>query len=235
MLPVAILAGGLATRLKPLTDRTPKALLGIAGRPFILHQLELLKRQGAERIVLCLGHLAEQIQTTVGDGTSLGLDIGYSWDGPVPLGTGGAVRRALPLLGPAFFVLNGDSYLRCPLAAIAQSFRACGKPALMTVLRNDGRWERSNVLMQDGELIEYDKRSPRPAMAHIDYGLGAFGAELFAPLPASEPVDLADICRSLSLQGRLAAYEVTQRCYEIGSHEGIRDTEALLSRAAGAS
>src|ERR1700761_6125148 len=145
MLTVAILAGGLATRLRPLTDRTPKSLLPIGGRPFIWHQLELLRRQGARRIVLCLGHLGEQVQAAVGDGRALGLDIAHSFDGPTLLGTGGAIRRALPLLEPRFLVMYGASYLPCPLGRIAASFEHCPKPAMMTVLRNHGCWERSNV------------------------------------------------------------------------------------------
>src|SRR5580658_3498417 len=118
MLPVAILAGGLATRLRPLTDRVPKSLLKIAGRPFIFHQLELLKTQGVGRAVLCVGHLGEQIEAAVGDGRALDLEIEYSFDGSELLGTGGALKKALPLLGEEFFVLNGDSYLPCSLSQI---------------------------------------------------------------------------------------------------------------------
>ena len=171
MLPVAILAGGLATRLHPLTEHVPKALLRIAGRPFILHQLELLRSQGLTRVVLCVGHLGEQIQAAVGDGGTWGLAIDYSYDGPELLGTGGALKRALPLLGDAFFVLNGDSYLTFPFAAAQSAFFDAGRPALMTVLRNDNRWDRSNVRFESGELIEYDKQSRAPDMAHIDYGV----------------------------------------------------------------
>ena len=104
MLPVAILAGGLATRLRPMTDRVPKSLLRIAGRPFIFHQLELLKNQGVDRVVLCVGHLGDQVKAAVGDGRALGLAINYSFDGGELLGTGGALKRALPLLGDRFFV-----------------------------------------------------------------------------------------------------------------------------------
>jgi N-acetyl-alpha-D-muramate 1-phosphate uridylyltransferase len=230
MLPVAILAGGLATRLRPLTDRVPKALLGIAGRPFIFHQLELLKRQGVDRVVLCVGHLGEQLEAAVGDGRTLGLAIRYSFDGPELLGTGGALKQALPLLGDRFFVLNGDSYLPCSFAQVQSAYEASGRPALMTVLRNNNRWDRSNVVFKNGELIEYDKNSRRPDMSHIDFGLSVFSSGVFSTYGKSKVIDLADICRELSSAGQLAAVEVSERFYEIGSPRGIRDTEQFLSR-----
>jgi N-acetyl-alpha-D-muramate 1-phosphate uridylyltransferase len=230
MLAVAILAGGLATRLRPLTDRVPKSLLEIAGRPFIFHQLEMLRNEGVDRVVLCVGHLGEQIRAVVGDGRTHGIAIDYSFDGNELLGTGGALRRALPVLGAAFFVLNGDSYLRCPLARIQSAYEASGRPALMTVLRNDNRWERSNVLYRNGEIIEYDKHSPRADMAHVDFGLSVLSSAVFAPYAAAKVIDLADIFRDLSRSGLLAAFEVLERFYEIGSLQGIADTEEFLSR-----
>jgi len=228
MLPVAILAGGLATRMYPLTQRVPKSLLHIAGRPFILHQLELLRSQGLERVVLCIGNLGEQITTAVGDGRALGLKVDYSSDGPELLGTGGALKQALPLLEDAFFVLNGDSYLPCSFADTLSAYRRLQLPALMTVLRNDNRWDRSNVLFRDGELIEYDKKSRRPDMLHVDYGLSILSAKVFAQYGASKIIDLADICRKLSLTQQLAGLEVFERFYEIGSPQGLRDTEEFL-------
>jgi MurNAc alpha-1-phosphate uridylyltransferase len=232
MLPVAILAGGLATRLRPLTDRVPKSLLDIAGRPFIFHQLELLRNQGVGRVVLCLGHLGEQVEAVLGDGRTLGLAINYSFDGRELLGTGGALKHALPLLGDRFFVLNGDSYLPCSLAQIQSAYEAARRPALMTVLRNDDRWDKSNVLFRDGELIEYDKHGRRHNMAHIDYGVAVFCSGVFSRYLA-RVIDLADICRDLSLSGELAALEVSERFYEIGSLQGIRDTEEFLLRSLG--
>jgi NDP-sugar pyrophosphorylase family protein len=230
MLPVAILAGGLATRLRPLTDRVPKALLSIAGRPFIFHQLELLMRQGVDRVVLCVGHLGEQVEAAVGDGRTLGLQIRYSFDGQELLGTGGALKQALPLLGDSFFVLNGDSYLPCSFTRIQSAYEAAQHPALMTVLRNNNRWDRSNILFRNGELIEYDKKSRRVDMSHIDFGLSVLSRGVFSQYSESKVIDLADICRELSRNGQLAAVEVSERFYEIGSPQGISDTEAFLSR-----
>jgi MurNAc alpha-1-phosphate uridylyltransferase len=230
MLPLALLAGGLATRLAPLTDRTPKALLPVAGRPFLFHQLQLLKEEGIGRVVLCVGHLGEQIRAAVGDGRAFGLDIEYSFDGGRLLGTGGALRQALPLLGTEFFVLNGDSYLPCSFARVQAAYTAAGLPALMTVLRNDNRWDRSNVVFRDDGSIEYNKHSQRADLTHIDFGVSVLARGVFDGYAESSVIDLADICRDLSLRGRLAALEVSQRFYEIGSRAGIAATEEFLSR-----
>lgn len=228
MFPVAILAGGLATRLRPITEKIPKALIEIAGRPFIFHQLELLKRQGIDRVVLCVGHLGEQVETLVGDGKMFGLSIEYSFDGDALLGTGGALKRALSCLDDDFFVLYGDSYLPCSFSEVQSAYAAARCPALMTALRNNGLWDKSNVLFKDGKLMEYNKRYPRSEMDYVDYGLGVLSAGVFSGHAEDEPFDLADIYHELSLNGRLAGFEVGGRFYEIGSNEGIKETEAFL-------
>ncbi len=222
-LPVAILAGGLSTRLRPITETIPKALVDVAGKPFIARQLEYLRRQGITRVVLCLAHLGEQVEALVGDGAPFGFDVRYSWDGPRLLGTGGALKRALPLLGGQFFVFYGDSYLPIDFRAVEEGFFASGMPALMTVLRNDNRWDKSNVSFRDGVIIEYNKKAPGPEMAHIDYGLGVLSAPLLENA-ADGPLDLADIYHDLSVRGLLAGFEVFERFYEIGSHKGLAET-----------
>ena len=229
-LPVAILAGGLATRLRPLTDRTPKSLLTVAGRPFILHQLELLRGQGVEHVVLCLAHMGEQIRAAVDSALAPGLTVSYSFDGNRLLGTGGALRAALPLLGEEFFVLNGDSYLPCSLQRIQAAYRAARRPALMTVVRNDNRWDRSNVLFRGGRLVVYNKREPQPHMSHIDFGMSVLSSSVFDRYGQAAVLDLADILHDLSLRGELAAFEESQRFYEIGSVQGLKDTDDFLSR-----
>src|ERR1051325_403516 len=183
-LPVAILAGGLATRLRPITESIPKVLLPVAGKPFLAHQLELLRAQGIHRVVLCLGHLGENVKRDFGDGRAHGIRLDYSFDGPVLLGTGGAIRQALPLLGRTFFVLYGDSYLPIDLKPVADFFEHCGKLGLMTVYENDGRYDTSNVLFADGSIQVYDKRNRLPEMRHIDYGLSVFRAAAFDEWPA---------------------------------------------------
>ena len=233
MLPVAVLAGGLGTRLRSIAEAIPKSLLVIAGRPFIFHQLDMLKRQGVSRAVLCVGHLGEQVEAAVGDGRKFGLSVDYSFDPEVLLGTGGAIKHALPKLGESFFVLYGDAYVRCSFADVQSAYERSHCPALMTVLRNRGQWDTSNVLFRDGVLHEYDKRSPRPEMEHVDYGLGVFSAGVFDRYRDKQVFDLAECYRELSLEGQLAGFEVDKRVLEIGSPQGIRDTEDFLTAKQG--
>ena len=230
MFPVAILAGGLATRLRPITEKIPKALIEVAGRQFICRQLDYLRGQGILRVVLCTGFLGEQIEAAVGDGSAFGLDVCYSPDGPTLLGTGGTLKRALPLLGGRFFVLYGDSFLPCDFHDVQQAFVSGGRPALMTVLLNGNRWDKSNVLFHDGQIIEYNKHAPRPEMEYIDYGLGILTAEVLSAYPAGRTFDLAEVYHQLSLAGKLAGHEVHERFYEIGSHEGLKEAEMYFSK-----
>jgi len=230
MFPVAILAGGLATRLRPITEKIPKALIEVAGRPFICRQLDYLRGQGITRVVLCTGYLGEQIEAVVGDGHAFGLDVCYSPDGPTLLGTGGTLKRALQLLGERFFVLYGDSFLPCDFREVQQAFVSNGRPALMTVLHNGDRWDKSNVLFRDGQILEYNKHSPRPEMEYIDYGLGILSADVLGGYPAGQPFDLAAVYHQLSLTGKLSGHEIHERFYEIGSHEGLKEAEIYFSK-----
>ena len=225
MLPVAILAGGIGTRLRPLTEKVPKALVEVNGEPFLAHQLRLLRGCGVQRVVICAGYLGEMIQDFAGDGSAFGLRVDYSWDGPVLRGTAGALRHALPLLGDAFLVVYGDSYLPCDYPAVEQAFLASTKLALMTVFHNQGRWDSSNVEFDGGQILAYDKKHRTPRMRHIDYGLGAFRAEAFD----SPAEDLASVYQDLLRRGQLAGFEVSQRFYEIGSFEGLQGLEEFLS------
>jgi NDP-sugar pyrophosphorylase family protein len=228
LFPVAILAGGLATRLRPLTETIPKALIEVAGKPFILHQLALLRDNGLERAIVCVGYRGGQIEEVLRRESELGLDVEVVFDGDHLLGTAGALRAARAKLGPAFFVLYGDSYLTCSFAEVQQEFETSGKLGLMTVFRNNGQFDRSNVEFRDGQIFVYNKRSQTAEMQHIDYGLGILKAEALVSIPAEAPFDLATLYADLLRKGQLAAYEVTQRFYEIGSTRGIEDTRAYL-------
>ena len=230
MLPVAILAGGLATRLRPLTETIPKALVEIRGEPFLAHQLRLLSRAGIAHAVLCVGYRADQIRDFAGDGSAFGLHLDYSLDGPVLLGTAGALKKALPLLGDSFFVLYGDSYLPCDYGLDEQAFRESQQTGLMTVHRNEGRWDSSNVEFAAGHIRAYDKTNRTPAMRYIDYGLGVLHRQPFDALPEGRTADLAAVYQDLLRRGQLAGYEVATRFYEIGSPDGIRELEEFLSR-----
>ena len=230
MLTVAILAGGLATRLRPITESVPKSLLEVNGEPFAKHQLRLLRAKGFKRVVICVGHLGTLVQRVIGDGSALGLEIDYSFDGPVLLGTAGAIRNALPKLGEAFFVMYGDSYLPCDYAAIARSFESAGVLGMMTVFRNEGKWDTSNVEFEAGRILAYSKISRTLRMRYIDYGLGIFRAEVFAELPSGRPCDLTEVYEKLLQRKQLAAFEVRERFYEIGSPAGLRETAEFLAR-----
>lgn len=229
MIPVAILAGGIATRLRPITEKIPKALALVGGEPFIFHQLRLLKNRGFTDVVICAWYRGEMIRESVGSGLAFGLNVQYSFDGVSPLGTAGAIKKALPFLSKAFFVLYGDSYLPCDYADIQAHFDRNEKPALMTVYRNQGKWGSCNVEMVDGQILGYDKKKHTPRMEFIDYGIGLFQSEVFACLPEGRPVDLVEIYQKLLADHNLLAYEVNQRFYESGSFEGLRELDELLT------
>lgn len=229
--PLALLTGGLATRLGTVAQRIPKSLVEVAGEPFVTHQLRLVVSQGIRDVVICCGHLGEMIADFVGDGAQFGCRVRYSHDGPRPLGTGGAVVKALPLLGPKFWVMYGDSYLMAGFGPALRAFYESGKPALMTVFRNDGQWDASNVEFDGGGLVRYAKGATSPEMRHIDYGLGIYKAEAFAGRAGAGAFDLSLLQEELSTRGELTGCEVTERFYEIGSLNGLAETDAFLRRA----
>jgi NDP-sugar pyrophosphorylase family protein len=228
-IPVAILAGGLATRLRPITEKIPKSLVPVAGRPFLAHQLELLHARGIRRAVLCLGFLGEMIQREFGK-EAYGIELEYSFDGEKLLGTGGAIKRALPRLGGEFFILYGDSYLPIEYAPVAEAFHRSGKLGLMTVYHNEGKYDTSNVVYGNGEIVVYDKKARLPEMRHIDYGLSLFKASVFEAYAADQVFDLAQVMGRLVREKQLAGYEVPERFYEMGSPSGLAELETLLAR-----
>jgi NDP-sugar pyrophosphorylase family protein len=230
---VVILAGGLGTRLGALTASLPKALVPVNGKPFLEHVLRLLREWGLTRILLLHGYHGDQLERAFGDGAALGVSISYRHDGPVLLGTGGALRNAMDLLEDEFFVLYGDTFLDIDYGEVERAFRSSGKPALMTVLRNQGRWDASNVIFADGRLVRYDKKDRVPEMEFIDYGLAALRKEIIAELPHGEPQDLAGLYSRLVREGRMTGHEVFQRFYEIGTPRGLAETEAWLAARGG--
>jgi NDP-sugar pyrophosphorylase family protein len=227
--PVLILAGGRGTRLGQLTDDLPKALVPVAGRPFLEHPLALLRESGAGRIVISVGYRGDLIERTIGDGGRLGLQITYAHDGPSPLGTAGAIRGALPLLGDQFLVLYGDTYLRIDYQRFAAAHRARRLLGSMSVLRNRGKLSPSNATVRNGLVIVYDKRIPPAGAEWIDYGLLAFRATAFE---GEGPDDLSDVTSRLAEQGQLTAFEVEDRFYEIGTPEALAETDRFLRRRA---
>lgn len=228
--PAALLAGGLATRLRPITETIPKALVEVAGKPFIDHQLALLHRHGIRRVVLCLGYRGEQVEARVGNGAAFGLDVRYSFDGDRLLGTGGALRRALPLLGDVFWVMYGDSYMDIDYAAVLAHFARHRVLGLMTVLHNEGRWDTSNVIFRDGRLVRYSKRDRVPEMTYVDYGVALLRREALERISPDTPADLAELYSALVAEGQMIGYEVTERFYEIGTPAALAEADAYLRR-----
>lgn len=224
--PVCILAGGLGTRLGSHVREVPKPLLEVAGEPFLAHQLRLLAAHGARDVVICVGYRGELVESRIG-ASRFGLRIRYSFDAPELDGTLGALRRARPLLGERFLVLYGDTYLRIDYRALAQAWRASGLPAVMAVLRNEGRWDVSNAVYRDGRVVSYDKHTPLPGMEWIDYGLGGLEATVLERVPSSER-DLANLYGSLAETGELLGVEARERFYEIGTPGALAETDAFL-------
>jgi NDP-sugar pyrophosphorylase family protein len=231
VLPCVVLAGGLGTRMRPMTERIPKALIPVMGRPFAELQLEWLAGQGVEHVVYSIGYRADMIRDALGSGERFGLRLEYVDEGDDLRGSGGALRLALDckLLPARFFVLYGDAYLHVDLAAVEQRWRSSGKPVLMTVLRNLGRWDKSNAVLHDGAVF-YDKRADGASgMEWIDYGLSVTRADIIAGwLPPGGRGDLADLFHLLSERGDVAGFEVTDRFYEIGSPAGLSELETHL-------
>jgi len=225
---VVILAGGPATRLYPITHEVPKAMVRVAGDPFIAHQLRLLKDNGISRVVICAGYLGEQIKDFVKDGSAFGIKTAYSFDGQKLLGTGGAVKKVLDLLGDYFFVMYGDSYLRVNFSQVSEYFSRQDKPGLMTILKNNNNWDKSNITYKNGAIIKYDKQNPGGDMEYIDYGLSLFKKEAFLIREYPESFDLESLYQDLIADGRLIAYEVRERFFEIGSLEGLEETDEYL-------
>ncbi len=226
---VAILAGGTATRLRPVTATIPKAMLPVVGRPFIAHQLDLLRKNGIENVVICSGYLSRQIEDFVKDGAEFGLNIIFSVDGDKLLGTGGAVKKALRLLEETFFVMYGDSYLTADFAAIYEHFIAQGKSGLMTVFKNRGAWDSSNIVFKNGEIISYDKKNRSDDMEYIDYGLGILRKSAFDAFLDKDTFDLSELYQEMIRRRQLSGYEVPERFYEIGSLSGLTETERFIS------
>jgi NDP-sugar pyrophosphorylase family protein len=230
---VVILAGGLGTRMRALAPAIPKCLIEVAGRPFADLQLDWLSSQGASHVLYSIGYLGDQVRAFVGDGSRWNLDVRYVDEGSQLRGTGGALRLGmdLDLLEDRFLVLYGDSYLTVSLGQVVRAHQMGGLPALMTVFRNDGRWEESNASF-DGTLItRYEKHAASPSedMRFVDYGLSALSrTTVEQEVPADTESDLATLFGKLSLEKRLGGFEVHDRFYEVGSPQGLRDLERLL-------
>jgi NDP-sugar pyrophosphorylase family protein len=228
MFPVAILAGGLATRLRPISESIPKSMIEINNKPFIDWQLSLLSRRGITKVILCLSYKSQSIQKYVGDGSKFNLNVEYSFDGADQLGTGGAIKNALDLLGDKFMVLYGDSFLELDYLQAQKSFETCGKSAMMTIYENKNLFEKSNVKVKSLSSISYSKDKIDLENNYVDFGLTFFESTVFRSDKYKSKFELSDLCRDLSVNNQLAGFEVYNRFFEVGSFEGINDLANYL-------
>jgi MurNAc alpha-1-phosphate uridylyltransferase len=228
MLTAVILAGGLAKRMRPLTDKIPKSLIEIQGLPFVYWQLKLLKNSGITRIVFCVSYKSQMIREYVEDGKRFGLEVEYSEDGETLLGTGGAIQKALPILENEFMVLYGDSYLPMNYEDANNEYKTCNKSAMMCVYRNENEFDQSNALFLPGGKFMYKKGASRGKYTHIDYGLSFYRKKLFMKNKGIDKFDLADFTHNLAANGELHGYEVFEKFYEIGSQLGLKDFESYI-------
>lgn len=226
---VAILVGGLGTRLGHKTARIPKGLIPVRGRPFLAHQLDMMAGHGVTDIVLCVGHRADQIERYVGDGRAWSLTVRYSHDGPQLLGTAGALRRALPLLAPDFVVSYGDSYVALDYPDLLRAHADAGPAATVAVYQNAGRWDRSNIVLERDRVAVYDKYRDHPGMTWIDAGVTALRRSWVARLASSGPLDLAEQFNALARAGGMAAYRTDERFYEVGSPAGLAEFRRVVA------
>lgn len=236
--PVLILAGGLGTRLNAINPGLPKSMVAVCGRPFIAHQLQLLRRQGVTKVVLCVGHNAQPLIDFVGDGKQFDLTVEYSCDDETSdslessqaklLGTGGALLKASRLIDSPFAVLYGDSWLEVEFAPIIEAFERLNKPALVTVYRNENRYIPSNLKVEGQLVTAYNKEQPSADMVHVDFGLSIFSKQAFIAFAAQRSFDLASLITSLIAARQLACYEVSQRFYEVGTPQALKELEEHL-------
>ncbi len=225
MIPIVILVGGKATRLYPQTKTIPKSLIMIGDTPFISYQLDLLHKKGTTDVILCVGKFGKQIEDYVGDGSFWGLRVKYSYENENNLlGTGGAIKNALDLLPDNFMIIWGDSYLDIDYKRVLSKFYLEDKPMLMTVYRNENKFDKSNVLVKSGKIVSYNKVNPTADMQYIDYGLIVANKSVFDNYVIPK-FDLSIVVSDLISKNKVSAFEVYTRFYEIGSKEGIKQFE----------
>jgi len=227
---VAILAGGLATRLGDLTRNQPKSMVKVLGKPFLEYQLKLLREGGVNNIILCLGHMGEKIESCFGDGKKYGLNIRYSFEDEF-LGTAGALKKAEALLNDTFFTMYGDSYLFLDFGFIMSYFKSQNKLALMSVYGNYNRYDRSNTAIEGNLVKKFSKKEKTEDMVYIEYGANIFKKEALKTIPGNQFYSLDDLFPHLIEMGELLAFEVKERFYEVGSPQGLSEFEEYINGA----
>jgi N-acetyl-alpha-D-muramate 1-phosphate uridylyltransferase len=224
MIPVVILCGGQSTRLSPLTEKRPKSMIEVLGKPFIDHQLTLLKKNNVTKVILCIGKYGDQIWDYVKDGLNWGLSVKYSDDGEKLLGTGGALLNARPILPDEFIVMNGDSYLDIDYNTIVTKFHHKGKPILMTVYPIKGTNFVGNVCVRHNKIVDYNKSGKNRDMNYIDYGITPMKKWLLDYFPSGDAFDFGQIYSQMIQEHGVSCYQSPKIFHEIGTHDGLEET-----------
>lgn len=226
-----ILAGGMGTRLRPLTDKVPKTMVMVLGKPFLERQIELMKAGGIEEFVLCVGYRAEQVREHFGDGSGLGVGVTYSYDGPRLLGAAGALKKAEGMFRDRFFVTYGDAYLRIDYRAMMKAFVASGKLGMMAVYHNMNRHGHSDLEVEDGAVVRYDKKAAGRGLEWINFGVSALRREALERVPEGVEFGEEEFYGDLIKRDELAAFPVRHRFYEIGNPTSLNEFERFLRSA----
>ena len=228
-----ILAGGLGKRLRPLTETIPKPMVPVRGKPFLEYELLLLKSHGISDFILCVGYLEDRIEGYFGAGEKLGIRIQYSHDGPDLLGPAGALKRSEKLLDQeVFFVTYGDAYLRMDYRRAMECFLDSEKLGMMTVYENKNRYGKSDLVVEDGYVIRYDKKNLVEGMNWINFGVSILRKQALRFIPENKVCDEEEFYGKLIDQRELLAYPVAERFYEIGNPGSLREFEQFISKNA---
>ena len=224
---IVILCGGLATRLGDLGKDTPKSMIQIKGKPFLEYQIENVKKHLITDIVLCVGHLSEQIEDYFGNGENLGVNIRYSYDKDKPLGPIGALKNAESLLQDTFFIMYGDSYVFVDFDKVYSYFKKQNKIALMVVYQNFDKFDSSNIIINNEKVVKYDGEKTKET-TYIDYGVSLFRKKILQDVPQDVFYSTNDLFSKLVKQKELLAYEVKKRFYHIGTPEALKEFKKYI-------
>lgn len=228
---VVVLMGGLGTRLGDITRCMPKAMINIHGKPFFHYQLNLMKWYGFRKFLFCTGYRSDDISNYFGDGSEFGVEIKYSYDGPELLGTGGAVKNAFQLLEDNFVLIYGDSYMDIDYQEILYYYNDALKKnyrGLMTVFKNNNRFDKSNVVYNNEKLVKYDKENMVPDMKYIDYGVSVLNRKVIEEIPECK-VDIASVYGKVAADCKMAGHEVRNRFYEIGRPDSLKEFRDFIN------
>ena len=230
---VVVFMGGLGTRLGVAYRDAPKSMVDVHGKPFFHYPLQVLKRQGFRRFVFCVGFKADPIQKYFEDGKKYQIQIRYVHDGEQPVGTGGALKRALPLLDENVMAIYGDSYIDFEYTKLIDQYdhlkRSDDIAAVMSVMKNKGRWGKSNASLKANGRLRYDKGHPSADMEYIDFGATVLNKQAVANRLQDGYCDLADTYKELGDQDRLGGFEVKERFYDIGTPESLQEFRNFIT------